>query len=673
MVGDDASTSAAAVPPLQGAEPCLDDGQSLEFSPSQLSEEQGGAEAQREYLCPGPADCCQAAYDKGPGRAEVTTEDVVPINAATSASADGDAKVTHSSAEASASTGSSDSGRVLDNVTPVNGDSEQPENHAMRPASVIKRTEQSTPFSKLREQFEKKCQQSHSVDNKDHRNPAHVLTSSKVTSRTQMNVKQASVGLSESAEEASGVPATLASASKIDVHRASEQMANEHVSEPLRLPPSSPRWNEVNEGEGSIAEAGTTEVAETPKRESIDEARSPSSAVVGRLRERFERQAQHNGKGSLAHQAIQSEMKSVENTTGEAKPEPLWRQKQRARLAAAAEAEANRQVVHAEKAEESSSNPKISTATLTINCSAFGRGVNSLKEQFEKPRTPVNKVAIERTPLAHSSGHANVEKAKALLATVDIAGRYGREYRIAKSALHATEEADDPADGGSQSTVPVEEGAAQAESNAPPSLTKAAEVHEPAPGDSSPSQAGVAAGALQSLGGEGGGEHVGVCHHASSKIEALAHAVGAAALNFGKAPPPRLLKKSTPPPELEEPDYVPPSIAALRVRQQMEQTEELQNHKSEAAGDSDLNDHPTHEVDSGELVEAAPGESLAASHDACRTKIDEEDGSGAAAPDPVISDQFFRGVTTRLLNRFRHPGRSLRASCREPAASLTGC
>ncbi|KFG41356.1 hypothetical protein TGP89_215380 [Toxoplasma gondii p89] len=378
------------------------------------------------------------------------------------------------------------------------------------PHGVTKRTEKTTVFTKIWEQLEKRSQKNQCRDYNDHQDaPSNSEETSRVTR-----------GLAPTG----GTECTSVPTKEKGGEMNQPKLPSVSTGGPQDLQQPSQLGEHENDLDGADSER-------------------PSSAGVSKLRQIFEKHLPHPGKDFLMPLSPSSrKSRTTENVNEEPKPEPLWKQKQKARLAAAADVQTRvaRAVDQPEKEDACSTMVKLSEDTEEHISAVCGPGVGALKEQFEKPRPPADKLTPSVVDHEVTAGCANIAKTKALLATIDIASRYGREYRPAKA--HGTDgdhgdpgECDLPLWGDHEDCVSTKlPGTA---------LHEAASEHE--------GQDWVHTS-----------EHVEVSHHACSKIEALANAVGAAALNIGKAPPPNLIRRARHAPEVDAVQHVASSSAA---------------------------------------------------------------------------------------------------------------
>ncbi|KEP62702.1 UNVERIFIED_CONTAM: hypothetical protein HHA_215380 [Hammondia hammondi] len=377
------------------------------------------------------------------------------------------------------------------------------------PHGVTKRTEKITVF-KLWEQLEKRSQKNQFHDHNDHHDAP---SNSEETSRMTRGL--ARTGGTE-----------------------------------CRSVPSTEKGDEINQPKLTSVSTGGPQDLQQPSQlgeheNGLDgaDAERPGSAGVSKLRQIFEKHLPHAGKDLLMPLSPSSRKARItENVNEEPKPEPLWKQKQKARLAAAAEVRTRvtRAADQPEKEDASSTKVKLSEYTEEHITTACGPGVGALKEQFEKSRPPADKLTPSVVDHEVTSGSANIAKTKALLATIDIASRYGREYRPAKA--HGSDE--DHGDPGEYDLPSWGDHEDCVSTKFPGTAShEAASEHEGQDWVHTP-------------------EHIEVSQHACSKIEALANAVGAAALNIGKAPPPNLMRRARHPPEVDAVEHVASPSAA---------------------------------------------------------------------------------------------------------------
>lgn len=151
-----------------------------------------------------------------------------------------------------------------------------------------------------------------------------------------------------------------------------------------------------------------------------------------------------------------------------------------------------------------------------------GRGfasVSVLKEQFEHGHATSAPLPPPVSPVGELA--ENVRRKKEMLSTVDIVGRYGRDYQEIKRISCAP-------NGHSGAATLKDDKGDKGDSFAEADCSEGNPTGELLASEGAPSV-----------------QEVSVSHHVSHKIEALAMQVGAVALNFAKSPPPRFFRKKT--------------------------------------------------------------------------------------------------------------------------------
>ncbi|CBZ54804.1 conserved hypothetical protein [Neospora caninum Liverpool] len=547
----------------------------------------------------------------------------------------------NSSIRASEPTGLSSSTGSCRTIEDSMSKSEDPDVHS---PVVTNGTEKTTVLSEFLGQFEKKIQKTQSHDQTSHQDtpPNTGETPSVTGGPTQweamkaVNGNAAGAAAAESRVDTKVAPSGGTEYATVPSEDKGEETDVKLVSV-LTVSPTEPQEQSPLEYENDLDGADARGASEKLEVEPAAGAQRPISAVIGKLRQMFEKHVPPQGGKAPAKPESSWTGETAEKTSGEPKPEPLWKQKQKARLAAAAVVgTAVRTRDHSEK-EEASCNGKPTGDIEAQGSTACGRGVGVLKEQFEKPRPPADNLTSPRADHTATVGSANIQKTKALLATIDIASRYGREYRPAK-ASHGTDGDHGDASECQHRSPALTPKAGPGPGNEDSVSAKFPETVMHASTDSHTSGL-LAAHDRHGQGGGHAAEHVEVSHHASSKIEALANAVGAAALNIGKPPPPDLFKRAAPPPELEAAEYVPPPSASLTPHQQEEHAKGNQQREGAltASGDHlEIEHHGGDKINQVESTDVTPGSGPLETHPVEARGTEEEE---ALPPVPRVAPE----------------------------------